>query len=255
MPVYKTPPKWLRRAIEFLQEQYYADWELCAVGRLLADGRAASRAGGMRGGGSARALPGHAGQWRHLGRVERGACDGAGRVCRAARPRRRAHARCPAARGAGDQRRAGGRLPLLRRMQDRRHAGARAVPLHPQAGLVARDHVQRHGHRPPDGLRPRPGRGGGRLPQRLRLLAGLRPRAARLGAGAAHRPYRTHPVSVARDPRLGGRAGRRSTRARPMSPPCRTRWIAAAFPARRSRSTTRTACASRCRARRRAYRS
>lgn len=31
MPVYGTPPQWLRRAVESLQEQYYADWELCAV--------------------------------------------------------------------------------------------------------------------------------------------------------------------------------------------------------------------------------
>lgn len=31
MPVYRTPVPWLRRAVESLQEQYYADWELCAV--------------------------------------------------------------------------------------------------------------------------------------------------------------------------------------------------------------------------------
>jgi GT2 family glycosyltransferase len=31
MPVYKTPPRWLRRAVESLQEQYYGRWELCAV--------------------------------------------------------------------------------------------------------------------------------------------------------------------------------------------------------------------------------
>ncbi len=31
MPVYGTPPQWLRRAVESLQEQYYAQWELCAV--------------------------------------------------------------------------------------------------------------------------------------------------------------------------------------------------------------------------------
>ncbi|WP_428391957.1 glycosyltransferase [Lichenicoccus sp.] len=31
MPVYRTPVQWLRRAIESLQEQYYDDWELCAV--------------------------------------------------------------------------------------------------------------------------------------------------------------------------------------------------------------------------------
>ena len=31
MPVYKTPLQWLRRAVESLQEQYYDDWELCAV--------------------------------------------------------------------------------------------------------------------------------------------------------------------------------------------------------------------------------
>ena len=31
MPVYKTPIKWLRRAVESLQQQYYDNWELCAV--------------------------------------------------------------------------------------------------------------------------------------------------------------------------------------------------------------------------------
>ncbi|MGG5821404.1 glycosyltransferase [Falsiroseomonas sp. HW251] len=31
MPVYKTPPVWLRRAVESLQEQFYGNWELCAV--------------------------------------------------------------------------------------------------------------------------------------------------------------------------------------------------------------------------------
>lgn len=31
MPVYKTPVQWLRRAVESLQEQYYDNWELCAV--------------------------------------------------------------------------------------------------------------------------------------------------------------------------------------------------------------------------------
>lgn len=31
MPVYKTPVKWLRRAVESLQEQYYENWELCVV--------------------------------------------------------------------------------------------------------------------------------------------------------------------------------------------------------------------------------
>ncbi|RYH64897.1 MAG: glycosyltransferase, partial [Alcaligenaceae bacterium] len=31
MPVYRTPPKWLARAIESLQEQAYENWELCAV--------------------------------------------------------------------------------------------------------------------------------------------------------------------------------------------------------------------------------
>jgi O-antigen biosynthesis protein len=31
MPVYKTPVQWLRRAVESLQEQYYSNWELCAV--------------------------------------------------------------------------------------------------------------------------------------------------------------------------------------------------------------------------------
>lgn len=31
MPVYKTPVQWLRRAIESLQEQFYDNWELCAV--------------------------------------------------------------------------------------------------------------------------------------------------------------------------------------------------------------------------------
>jgi glycosyltransferase involved in cell wall biosynthesis len=31
MPVYGTPIKWLRRAVESLQEQYYENWELCVV--------------------------------------------------------------------------------------------------------------------------------------------------------------------------------------------------------------------------------
>ncbi len=31
MPVYGTPVQWLRRAVESLQEQYYGNWELCAV--------------------------------------------------------------------------------------------------------------------------------------------------------------------------------------------------------------------------------
>jgi GT2 family glycosyltransferase len=31
MPVYKTPVQWLSRAIESLQEQFYDNWELCAV--------------------------------------------------------------------------------------------------------------------------------------------------------------------------------------------------------------------------------
>jgi len=31
MPVYNTPVKWLRRAVESLQEQFYEDWELCVV--------------------------------------------------------------------------------------------------------------------------------------------------------------------------------------------------------------------------------
>ncbi|WP_126747643.1 glycosyltransferase [Variovorax sp. DXTD-1] len=31
MPVYKTPVQWLARAIESLQEQFYDNWELCAV--------------------------------------------------------------------------------------------------------------------------------------------------------------------------------------------------------------------------------
>jgi O-antigen biosynthesis protein len=31
MPVYNTPIHWLRRAVESLQEQYYDNWELCAV--------------------------------------------------------------------------------------------------------------------------------------------------------------------------------------------------------------------------------
>ncbi|MBE7731376.1 glycosyltransferase [Komagataeibacter sp. FXV3] len=31
MPIYNTPLKWLRRAIESLQEQYYEHWELCVV--------------------------------------------------------------------------------------------------------------------------------------------------------------------------------------------------------------------------------
>ena len=31
MPVYQTPVQWLRRAVASLQEQYYDDWELCAV--------------------------------------------------------------------------------------------------------------------------------------------------------------------------------------------------------------------------------
>ncbi|MBQ2262468.1 MAG: glycosyltransferase [Loktanella sp.] len=31
MPVYNTPIEWLSRAVESLQEQYYANWELCVV--------------------------------------------------------------------------------------------------------------------------------------------------------------------------------------------------------------------------------
>lgn len=31
MPVYKTPVQWLRRAVESLRDQYYDNWELCAV--------------------------------------------------------------------------------------------------------------------------------------------------------------------------------------------------------------------------------
>jgi len=31
MPVYRTPVQWLRRAVESLQEQHYAQWELCVV--------------------------------------------------------------------------------------------------------------------------------------------------------------------------------------------------------------------------------
>ncbi len=30
-PAYNTPPKWLRRAVESLQQQFYARWELCVV--------------------------------------------------------------------------------------------------------------------------------------------------------------------------------------------------------------------------------
>ena len=31
VPVYDTPLKWLRRTVESLQEQFYANWELCIV--------------------------------------------------------------------------------------------------------------------------------------------------------------------------------------------------------------------------------
>lgn len=31
MPVYNTPPKWLHRVVESLQQQYYHNWELCVV--------------------------------------------------------------------------------------------------------------------------------------------------------------------------------------------------------------------------------
>ena len=42
MPIYNPPIKWLVKAIESLQNQYYGNWELCAVDDGSKDGRAAS---------------------------------------------------------------------------------------------------------------------------------------------------------------------------------------------------------------------
>ncbi|WP_297417352.1 glycosyltransferase [Clostridium sp.] len=39
MPIYQPPIKWLTKAIESLQEQYYDNWELCAVDDGSKDGR------------------------------------------------------------------------------------------------------------------------------------------------------------------------------------------------------------------------
>lgn len=39
MPIYQPPIKWLTKAVESLQEQYYDNWELCAVDDGSKDGR------------------------------------------------------------------------------------------------------------------------------------------------------------------------------------------------------------------------
>ncbi len=90
-PVFNTDARWLRACIESVRRQTYPHWELC-----LCDD--ASSAPGpsevfhelrQR---FARARRQACGQRRHFGRVQRRGRDRAGRVPRAARPRRRADA-------------------------------------------------------------------------------------------------------------------------------------------------------------------
>ncbi len=206
MPTYDVEPRHLRAAIGSVRAQHYPDWELVIVddGSTRADTRkAVKRAVSRDSRITARLLSENVGI--------AAASNQALELCRGELvdvpgPRRRAHARCPA---AGREGVLGERVRrrLLRPGQD--HRGRRSGRSVPQARLVARPRAGRDVRRAPAGGAARAHLGGRGLRFGLRHDPGLRAAAAPL------RAHRSDPPHSRRRSTTGGRS-RAASRSRSM---------------------------------------
>ena len=205
MPVYETPQHLLDQAIRSVVDQVYEGWELC-----IADdaSTAPDVVECLKAGGGRRTYPCGASRLQRRNRSgdEFGCGDRTRRVSGVPRPRRSPEPG-RARRGRDPRRRSRRhRRHLQRRRQDRHErAPVRAAV---QAGLVAGIAVVAHVRVPSSGHSPEHVRGARRHTGGVRRIAGLRPHAPRLRAGATDRPYPSGALSLARRAGFDGVVGR-----------------------------------------------